>query len=115
MQNRKKREAKVELFPATFRPSEIQSETNPPALGVPGCQQPDPTTQLITPHLGVCSWPGDESLLEGQIGQPLLKDTKEGTSATVAGSLFQSGFVLRKKLFLYLSVDVEYCWYLNLP
>ena len=29
---------------------------------------PDPTTKLITPHVGVRSWPGDDSPLEGQIG-----------------------------------------------
>ena len=65
---------------------------------------PDPTTQLMAPHLGERLWLGDESPLEGQIGQPpppsLLKDIKEGASATVAGSLFQSGIVLGKKLFL---------------
>ena len=31
---------------------------------------------------------------------------------TVAGSLFQTGIVPEKKLFLKQSVAVEYCWYL---
>ena len=41
-------------------------------------------------------------------------DTKEGASAAAAGSLFQSGIVRAKKLYLKQSVDVEYCWYLYL-
>jgi hypothetical protein len=36
-----------------------------------------------------------------------LKDTKEGASATVAGSLFHTGMVLGKKLNLKTSDDVE--------
>ena len=44
----------------------------------------------------------------------LLKDTKEGASAAAGGSLFQSGIVLGKKLYLKQSVDVEYCLYLYL-
>ena len=43
-----------------------------------------------------------------------MKDTKEGASAAVGGSLFQSGIVLGKKLYLKQYLDVEYCLYLYL-
>ena len=36
-----------------------------------------------------------------------MNDAKEETSATVAGSLFQTGIVLGKRTFLKQSVDVE--------
>ena len=43
-----------------------------------------------------------------------MKDTKEGFSAVLAGSLFHIGIVRGKKLFLKVSVDVEYCLYWRL-
>ena len=41
---------------------------------------PDPTTQLITPNLGLCSWLREEFPLIRRISldSSLLKDTKEG-------------------------------------
>ena len=68
----------------------------------------DPTTQLTTPKLGVHSWLGDESPLEGYVRQLSLELYREGASAAAAGSLFQSGIVPGKKLYLKQSVDVEY-------
>ena len=64
-------------------------------------------TQLNTPHLGVHLWLSDESPLEIRLDSSILKDTKKEASA--AGSLFQSGIVHFKKLYLKQSVDVEYC------
>ena len=45
---------------------------------------------------------------------PLLKDAKEGASAMDAGRVFQLGIVRGKKLYLKVSVDVEYWRYWSL-
>ena len=74
----------------------------------------DPTAQFIIPYLGLHSWLGDESPLEGKVRQLLLKNTKEEASAAAAGSLFQSVIVRGKKLYLKQSVDEEYCLYVYL-
>ena len=45
-----------------------------------------PTAQLTTPHLGVHSWLGDKSPLEGKVRQ--LPVTKEGAPDAAGGCPF---------------------------
>ena len=58
-----------------------------------------PTTELHTPHLGVRSWTGEESPLEGKVRHLPLEGCQVGGSAAVAGSMFRNGIVRGKKMY----------------
>ena len=85
-----------------------QSETILPSLWVPArLARRHSSTRLIWVYIR-----GQEENPHKKVrsDNSLMKDAREGASAAAAGSLIHKGKVYEKKMYLKLSVDVEYCW-----